>query len=72
MKSIKATPRPDPTRNERQARIREARKKWLNEHGFTSMEGMMGALMKGEYFIVKRDLRDVARLKDKIEEMENK
>lgn len=47
------TPRPDPTRNERQARKREARKKWLAEHGFTSMEAVMGALMRDEYVLVE-------------------
>ncbi len=38
----------DSTRNERQARLRSARKKWLAEHGFNSAEGLVGALMRGD------------------------
>ena len=53
---MKSTPRPDPTRNERQARIRETRKKWLNEHGFVSMEGMTGKLMEGKYILVEVEI----------------
>jgi len=38
----------DKTGGERQSRLRQARMKWLKEHGYNSAEGLMGALMRGE------------------------
>ena len=38
----------DKTGGERQSRLRLARSKWLKEHGFSSAEGLLGALMRGE------------------------
>ena len=38
----------DKTGGERQSRLRLARSKWLKEHGFNSVEGLLGALMRGE------------------------
>ena len=38
----------DKTGGERQSRLRNARMKWLKEHGFNSAEGLLGALMRGE------------------------
>lgn len=38
----------DKTGGERQSRLRGARKKWLKEHGYKSVEGLVGALMRGE------------------------
>ena len=38
----------DKTGGERQSRLRKARKEWLNEQGYKSVEGLLGALMRGE------------------------
>ena len=38
----------DKTGGERQSRLRQARLKWLKEHGYNSAEGLLGALMRGE------------------------
>ncbi len=38
----------DKTGGERQSRLRLARSKWLKENGFNSVEGLLGALMRGE------------------------
>lgn len=38
----------DKTGGERQSRLRKARKKWLKKHGYKSVEGLIGALMRGE------------------------
>ena len=56
------TPRPDPTRNERQARFRAARREWLKRHGFKSPEALITALMAdlpGTIDILKK--REAAR-----------
>ena len=43
--------RPDPTRNERQARRRGRERKWLDEHKFTSWEAVHTKIMNGEMML---------------------
>lgn len=38
----------DKTGGERQIRLRKIRKEWLEEHGYKSMEGLLGALIRGD------------------------
>lgn len=41
----------DKTSALRQSRLREARKKWIIEHGYKSAEGLIGALVRGEVIL---------------------
>ena len=41
------------TNQERQKKLRKARKIWLKNNGFNSTEGLIGSLLRGEYKIIK-------------------
>ena len=41
------------TVGERQKKLRDSRRKWLKANGFKSAEGLVGALIRGEYIISK-------------------